>query len=470
MSIRLRVAAVFTAALAVAFALGSLLFIGQLSAQLRRSTEAALKVQLDGASQFYRSGGGTVRPGSRAASAQTGEYLIQVIDPGGRVMGASADTGSSPLLTSGQLRRARAGQIDLTTAVDDDPVRLLAGPLTGHPGWVAVAGISLDSENGTVSTASAGLLIGGAAFVLIGGVGAYWLARAALSPVERLRKEVAALSERDTESSVQVPRTRDEIAALAGTMNDLLARLHRALARQRGFVADASHELRTPLAVLGAELELAGRPGRGRLELAQAVGNAAQEVARLTRITNDLLVLARSDEDRLIVRPEPTAIAGLLDRSVELAAGRAKAAGVDCVSVVPAGLTALVDADRIRQAIDNLIDNALRFAPGGTRILVTARAAGPDLVIEVADAGPGFPPDFLPQAFERFGRPDTGRARSSGGAGLGLAIVQAIAAAHGGDATARNRPEGGAVVSIELPGAIARARHGGEPPAPWPAV
>ena len=100
--------------------------------------------------------------------------------------------------------------------------------------------------------------------VLAGGAGAFWLAAAALSPVERMRRQVAALSVGDTAGGVQVPRTRDELAALAGTMNDLLARLHEALARQRGFVADASHELRTPLAVLGAELELAGRPGRSR--------------------------------------------------------------------------------------------------------------------------------------------------------------------------------------------------------------
>lgn len=453
MSIRLRVALVFTLALAVAFALGSWLFISLLSAQLRNSIDSALRIQLSGAGQYFPAGRNPAQRTAQPGNAPTGEYLIQVIDTAGQVRGSSPDTGNIPLLTRAQLRQARAGQISLTAAVDDDPVRVLAGPLRGHQGWVAVAGISLDSENGTVSTASIGLLVGGAAFVLIGGLGAYWLARAALSPVERLRREVAALSERDTESSVQVPGTRDEIAALAGTMNDLLARLHGALARQRGFVGDASHELRTPLAVLGAELELAGRAGRSREELVQAVGNAADEVARLTRITNDLLVLARSDEDRLIVRREPTDVRALLDRSVELAAGRAQAAGVSCAAASPE-LVALIDADRIRQAVDNLIDNALRFAPGGTQVTASAHAAGTELVIEVADSGPGFPADFLPQAFERFRRPDTGRARSDGGAGLGLAIVQAIAVAHGGQATARNLAGGGAVVTIGLPGVV----------------
>ena len=286
---------------------------------------------------------------------------------------------------------------------------------------------------------------------MIGGLGAYWLAATALSPVERMRREVAALSARDTQAGVQVPRTRDELAALAGTMNDLLARLHEALARQRGFVADASHELRTPLAVLGAELELAGRPGRSREDLVQAVASADEEVARLTRLTNDLLMLARSDEGRLPVRPSrPTSGSCSTAAPSGLRAGPARRAWT-CVVDAPAGLVALIDEDRIRQAVDNLIGNALRFAPAGTQVTVSARASGTDLVIEVADAGPGFPAGFLAHAFERFRRPDTGRARSDGGAGLGLAIVAAIAAAHGGTATARNGQRGGAIVRIELP-------------------
>ena len=122
-----------------------------------------------------------------------------------------------------------------------------------------------------------------------------------------------------------------------------------------------------------------------------------------------------------------------------------------------------IDPDRIREAVDNLVDNALRFAPAGTPVVISARAPARDLVIEVRDAGPGFPAEFLPHAFERFARPDSGRARSDGGAGLGLAIVNAIALAHGGRATARNLPGGGAVVTLELPGAGADRSGAGWP-------
>jgi signal transduction histidine kinase len=300
------------------------------------------------------------------------------------------------------------------------------------------------------------LAVGGIVFTAVAGLGAYGLARAALSPVERLRRQVAAVSERGAAAgagAVEVPATRDEVAALAGTMNDLLGRLQRALARQRAFVADASHELRNPLAVLQGELELAARPGRGPAELAAAVRSAGTEAERLARLTDDLLLLARSDEDRFGLRLERTDIGALLGRSAGLAGSRLAAAGVTGRVDVPPGTYADVDPDRIRRAVDNLVGNALRFAPRGSVIVLAARTARQDLEIEVSDDGPGFPPGFLPHAFERFARPDSGRSRGDGGTGLGLAIVRAIAAAHGGVATAANKPGGGAVVTLRLPGA-----------------
>ena len=196
------------------------------------------------------------------------------------------------------------------------------------------------------------------------------------------------MSGRDEGSAVEVPGTRDEIAALAGTMNELLGRLQGALARQRAFVADASHELRTPLAVLRGELELAARPGRSRDDLAAAVRSAAAEAERLSRLTDDLLLLARSDEDRLSLRLEATDIGKLLARSAGLAAFRLAAAGVTCHVEARDGMLAYVDGDRIRQVVDNLLDNALRFAPRGSVIVLAARADGPHLGIEVRDDGP----------------------------------------------------------------------------------
>ena len=188
--------------------------------------------------------------------------------------------------------------------------------------------------------------------------------------------------------------------------------------------------------------------------------SAAAEADRLARITSDLLLLARSDEDRLSLRLEQTELRPLLARSAELARPRLAEAGLTCRVDVPADLRGRIDPDWIGQAADNLLGNALRFAPRGSVIVLAARTSGTDLDLEVRDDGPGFPAEFLPHAFERFRRPDSGRSRGDGGAGLGLAIVQAVAAAHGGVAAARNKPGGGAVVGLHLPDAARDIRSG----------
>ena len=451
MPIRLRLALGFAAAAAAAFAVGAWLFAATLSAAQLRVIDSQLTAQLATAARYAP---GTAQP---AVTTVPGDYLVQVVNAAGQVAGRSSDADTVPLLSPGQLDQARQFPVWVTTTTsgeEQERLRATGAPMAGRPGWVAVAAISLETYDTTQSQVVRGLAVGGAVFTVIAGGGAYWLARAALSPVERLRRQAAAISVRGGDPAIlQVPRTRDEIAALAGTMNNLLSRLRRALDTERAFAADASHELRSPLAILRGELELATRPGRSPAELTAAVRTAAEEADRLARITNDLLVLARGDAGRLELRLIETDLQDLLGRSAALA-GRLDAAGVTCRIDVPAGTRAQVDPDRVRQAVDNLLANAARFAPAGSVIVVTARKDGPDLHVEVSDDGPGFPDAFLPHAFERFSRPDGGRSRDDGGAGLGLAIVQAICAAHGGQATARNRPGGGAVVSLRLPGAI----------------
>ena len=471
MSIRLRLAVVFAIAAAILFTLGSWLFVAKLSASLLGTIDAQLTAQLDRAGRYAAPSAGAAHgspaPGSPtrpslaraspedgAGSPLPGEYVVQVIDPTGRVRGGSTDAGTTPMLSAAELSQARTQRIVLTSSDEGERERLIAAPLPRHPGWVAVAGVSLEEFNGTRSDVTRQLIIGGIVFVAAAGLGGYGLARAALSPVERMRREVASVPAGNPATSIQVPRTRDEIAALATTMNELLGRLRGAVSQQRALVADASHELRTPFAVLRGELELA-RPGRSRDELAAAVEHATEEVTRLARITEQLLFLAKSDEDKIPPQLARTNIAELLTRSAEHAAGRARAAGVSCRVNAPDGLVAAVDPDRIREAVDNLVDNALRFAPAGTPIALSASTIGQDLLIEVRDSGPGFPAGFLPHAFERFARPaDSGRARSEGGAGLGLAIVSAIARAHGGWVSAANQPGGGAVTALQLPGAV----------------
>ncbi len=208
--------------------------------------------------------------------------------------------------------------------------------------------------------------------------------------------------------------------------------------------------LRTPLAVLRGELELAQRPGRTREELAATVAVASEEAARLTRIADDLLLLSRGDQGQLPILPVVIDIRDFMEDVRSHAEHRINERGMTCRVDAPSNLRARLDPDRIRQVIDNLIDNSLRYCVAGSAIELRARQDHQDLWIEVADDGPGFEPSFLPHAFERFRRLDASRSREHGGAGLGLAIVSSIVAAHNGSVIAENGPTGGARVRIML--------------------
>ncbi len=452
MSIRLRLTVVFALAAAILFALGGWLFVSLLSSSLMSSIDAQLAAQAAQASVYLSSGTPVAPPVAIATNPQ--EYAIQLVDRTGRVRAASEEAGSRPILSRADLNRAKKAQILVTQERDGESQRVLAEPFALRSGWIAIAGVSLEALNNTISRVIQQLAVGGSAFVVLAALGAFGLATASLRPVERLRREAAVLSERETPSTLTVPRTHDEIAALAKTMNDLLQRLQHALQRERYLVADASHELRTPLAVLRGELELALKPGRSRDELLTAVTIASEDAARLTRLTNDLLLLSRNDQGQLPLHLEPASVSQLLNECSVRAASRVGVTGLTLRVDAPPELMADLDSDRIEQALDNLVDNAMRFGPAGTEILLSARAVGHDLVLEVSDSGPGFPPDFLPHAFERFRRPDASRSRDDGGAGLGLAIVQAIIVAHGGSSTVANRPDGGASVRLTIPGTV----------------
>jgi signal transduction histidine kinase len=226
----------------------------------------------------------------------------------------------------------------------------------------------------------------------------------------------------------------------------MLARIGDSMERERAFVADASHELRTPLAILRAELDLALAQGRSPDELRAALASAAEETDRLTQLSEDLLTIAQTERGELPLRLEALRVGDAFETVERRFARRAAEAGRR-IEVGDGGeLTPRADRLRIDQAIGTLVDNALRYGAG--TIALSARRAGDAVEVHVTDEGAGFPPDFLPRAFERFSRAPGVR---GDGSGLGLAIVATVAEAHGGHADAANRPAGGADVRIVLP-------------------
>lgn len=464
MPLRWRLALLFTLGAAILIGGVGLLFRQQLTAGMNSTVDDALQARAN--AQVARLATASPSPPPPASGEQEGpgqgehrdtgsEDVTQVLSPQGRVLENSGDA-HGPLASGPRLQNAAREPEQFTAVIEGQQYRMLGVPArNGNQPVVVVVGASTQIVEETAARTGEIFLIAGPPAAALAGLGAYVLAGAALRPVERLRRRLADISEHDIDARLHVPGTRDEIATLATTMNAVLDRLARALARERGFVADAGHELRTPLTTLKAELELAQQPGRSHQALASAVDAAAADTDRLIRLAEDLLLLARADEGHAFLRPRPMTPHDVLAAAVRAASARAAAEDITLRLSGEEHLQLTADPDRLRQAVDNLLDNALRYSPPGGVIDVGLRHRGRHgraaAVIEVRDQGPGFPPDFLPVAFERFRRADTARSRADGGTGLGLAIVRSIAHAHGGRAVADNPPEGGARIRVELP-------------------
>jgi signal transduction histidine kinase len=281
------------------------------------------------------------------------------------------------------------------------------------------------------------VIAGPIALILASGAG-YLLAGLSLGQVEAMRRRAAAISAETAGERLPVPPSGDELERLGVTLNEMLDRLEAALERERDFVADAGHELRTPLASLRTELELALRQAGTSEELRAAVLEASQEVERLSQLAEALLLIARSDRGRLPLKREEIDVDELLASAVSRFEWRAHEVGKTVRALPAPGVRVEGDRIRLEQALGNLVDNALRY--GGDVVELRASSAGRQTEVRVTDNGPGFPPEFIERAFDRFSRADTARGR--GGTGLGLAIVRQIAEAHGGKAGAKNGQAG----------------------------
>jgi signal transduction histidine kinase len=369
--------------------------------------------------------------GAPIARAEDKEGFSQILSRRGAVVATTLPARTGPALDRGQIERAAREPLFVDHAVRgvEGEVRILGRPESSEGRtFVVVVGSSTDDRNETLAGLARAFLIGAPlAIVLASGLG-YLLAGRSLAPVAAMRRRAQEITAERSGERLPLPRAEDEIHHLGQTLNLMLDRLEAGIQRERVFVADASHELRTPLAILAAELELADRPERSPEYLRAAVGSAREEIDRLSQLAEDLLLIARFDEDRLPIARQAVQLSPLLERVRDRFARGAEAG--DREVAVDATLGPPVDLDpfRVEQALANLVDNALRHGKG--RVVLSARRQNGMVELDVSDQGSGFPNGFAAQAFERFTRADAGR--GGGGTGLGLAIVRAIAVAHGG--------------------------------------
>jgi signal transduction histidine kinase len=439
--IRLRLTLVFAVAMAVVLAGVGLLVYVRVGSALLSSVDQTLRSQATEAQAHSERDGRLVD-----RDAAGGTTLAEILTSDGRVL-RSTPAGLPPLIGAPDAARAAAGATRFRSIRLVRPAgywRVLAVPAPG--GAVAVAR-SLEARHSTLERLFKELLLAGSiGLLLAAGIG-YAMAAGALRPVEAMRRRAAAVTAASP-TRLPVPRSHDEIARLATTLNEMLARLESAFEHERRFLADASHELRTPLALLRAELDLALRRPRSAEELELALRSAAEETERLSRLAEDLLFIARADQGRLPIRREHIAVGDIFETVASRFAARGHELGRP-VHAEPTELVVDADAERLDQALSGLVDNALRHGAGD--VALAARERNGVVELHVTDEGAGFPPEFRERAFDRFSRAD--EARSRGGSGLGLSIVAVIAGAHGGSVAIG----AGADVWISLP--LARTRR-----------
>jgi signal transduction histidine kinase len=287
----------------------------------------------------------------------------------------------------------------------------------------------------------------------------WFLAAKAMQPVDRMTRAAHAIGETaDVSKRLPEPEQRDEIGRLAETFNEMLGRLHQAFTTQRQFLADASHELRTPLTVIRANVERVRRdPAMAPPDRDDALRVVEREVDRMGRLVDDLLSLARSDAG-VQITPRRIGLDGVLLDVYNQQRALAGPVRLELGEFEPVEIDG--DADRLKQVLLNLIENALRHTQAGGSVTLDLETTSQEAILRVRDTGSGIAPEHVPHIFERFYRADVARSRRGGGAGLGLAIAREIVVAHGGTIAVESRPGAGTTFTVTLPRPNAAASVG----------
>jgi heavy metal sensor kinase len=372
----------------------------------------------------------------RKASAHLHQKLfVQLIGPDGSVVRSTAST---PPATAPPVKAEQARH-DSTPGFRETEL-ILKRP--NVPAYTVRVGVSLENVEDDVATLTRLIMIAGAAVLFLAPLGGYWLAGRATHPLARIIHTAAKLRPSHMEERLPIRHTGDQLDQLSHTINHFLDQIADYLARNREFVANAAHELRSPLAAIQSSVEVALNSDRSTDEYKDLLYEIVDECSRLGMLVNQLLLLAESDAGCLRIERQAVRLDHLVATSLDMFRGAAEERGIELASVFSGPVSVLGEAGRLRQVINNLIDNSLKFTPSGGRVLIElerdgapAGKAGDWVALRVTDTGNGINPDDLPHIFDRFYRGDKSRHRdeSTCGNGLGLSICQSIVAAHGGE-------------------------------------
>lgn len=375
---------------------------------------------------------------------------VEVTDASGQVIAWSANLNGRVLpIPATTLSDARKQSISFAVVND---LRLAVVPLARNRdvGYAAVAE-PLSVVDAGLSRLRRDFIAGVPLVLLLASIGGYFLARKTLSPIALMNQQTQRITAENLSARLDVMNEADELGGLATTINHLLARLDHSFKEQQRFVADASHELRTPLAVLRGETEVALSQTRSVAEYKASLNLIKDEAERLSRIVEDLFILARQPLDQPRVVKAPVSLKQLVGECARAAQVLAAQKELKVTVNAPIDLTVDGDEELLQRMILNLLDNAVKYTPAQGEIGIELASNNGDARILVRDSGIGIPQEDQPHVFDRFYRVDKARSRVMGGAGLGLSIAYWIATAHGGRIIVESQAGRGSKFTVQLP-------------------